>query len=116
MAGVEAMNAARWLVASLVAMLAGCGQPVPAEKAAYVGTWTAPNMTLSITQEGRVEYRRVDGNASTSVSGPLQGFKGDDFEVGIGPISTTFVVSSPPKSDGDGFTMTVDGVSLVKVR
>lgn len=110
------MKPVRTVAVLLVALLAACGQPVPAEKAAYVGIWTAPNMSLSITQEGRVEYKRVEGNSSSSVSGPLQGFKGDNFEVGIGPISTTFVVTSPPKSDGDGMTMTVDGVSLVKVR
>ena len=81
------MNAARPLALVLAALLTACGQPVPAEKAAYVGHWTAPNMSLSITQEGSVEYQRVEGSSSTSVSGPLQGFKGDN-RCGPGNLDT----------------------------
>lgn len=110
------MRKRSWAIAAMAVLLGACGQPVPPEKAAYVGQWSAPQMSLLITQEGRVEYRRVEGNASTSVSGPLQGFRGDNFDVGIGPMSTTFVVSSPPAADGDGMRMTVDGVVLVKVK
>lgn len=96
-------------------VLAGCGKPVPAEKAAFVGEWENEIMYLLITQNGTVKYERTEGNGSKSVEGPLKGFKGDDFEVGIGPMSTVFVVSKAPYLDGDSWKMVVDGVELTKV-
>ena len=100
-----------------LAVLAGCGQPVPADKAAYVGGWqsTSPEMNLLITQDGRVEYLRKEGARSTSVNAPLQGFIGDDFEVGVGPMKTRFAVSAPPHAVGADWKMTVDGVELTRV-
>jgi hypothetical protein len=94
--------------------LSGCGTPVPAEKAAYVGQWLAPQMSLLITQSGSVVYKRVEGGVTKSIDGPLKAFHGDNFEVGIGPLTTTFVVSAPPHPAGDATKMTVDGVELTK--
>lgn len=103
--------------ALLAVVLAACGQAVPADKAAYVGRWEAktPQMTLLILQDGRVEYARKDGSKSTTINAPLQGFIGDDFEVGVGPMKAKFVVSAPPHAAGAGWKMTVDGVELTKV-
>lgn len=98
----------------LFGSLVGCGKPVPAEKSAYVGEWQTRTMYLLITQEGSVRYKRLKGGASTSVEGPLKGFTGNDFEVGVGPMATTFVVSKPPYQDGERWKMVVDGVELVK--
>ena len=97
-----------------LAMLAGCGVPVPPEKAAYVGEWQDKTMYLLITQDGSVRYKRLEGGVSKSVEGPLKGFVGDDFDVGVGPMKTTFVVSKPPHQEGDKWQMTVDGVVLTK--
>ena len=106
--------AALTLVATL---LAGCGQPVPPEKAAYVGQWRADKMTLRISADGRVDYRRVEGASSTKISAPIQRFEGPHFDVGVGPFTTRFTVSSPPEDDGDGVVrMTVDGVPLTRPR
>ncbi len=99
---------------ALLASLIGCGNPVPQEKAAYVGEWQQTTMYLLITQDGSVRYKRLEGSVSTSVEGPLKGFVGDNFEVGIGPMATTFVVSKPPYQDGDQWKMVVDEVELVK--
>ena len=99
---------------ALLGCLAGCGKPVPAEKSAYVGEWQTKTMYLLITQDGSVRYKRLRGGASTSVEGPLKGFTGNDFEVGVGPMATTFVVSKPPYRDGESWKMVVDGVELVK--
>jgi hypothetical protein len=71
-------------------------------------------MYLLITQDGSVRYKRLQGGASTSVEGPLKGFVGDNFDVGVGPMKTTFVVSKPPHQEGDKWRMTVDGVELTK--
>lgn len=102
------------VTALLVAVLAGCGKPVPPDKSAYVGEWQEKTMYLLITQDGSVRYKRLKGGATTSVDGPLKGFAGDNFEVGIGPMATTFVVGKPPYRDGEKWKMTVDGVDLVR--
>ena len=94
--------------------LVGCGKPVPPEKSAYVGEWQATTMYLLIAQDGSVRYKRIKGGASTSVDGPLKGFNGDNFEVGIGPMSTRFIVSKPPYQEGDSWKMVVDQVELTK--
>lgn len=99
---------------ALAAALAGCGKPVPQDKAAYVGEWQEKTMYLLITQDGSVRYKRLKGGGNVSVEGPLKGFTGNDFEVGLGPMATTFVVSQPPYQDGDRWKMVVDGVELVK--
>ena len=109
------MNARITLASSLLALaLAGCGEPVPAEKSAYVGEWQDKTMYLLITQEGSVRYKRVKGATTTSVEGPLKRFDGDSFEVGIGPMTTRFVVSKPPHQDAKGWKMVVDGVELTR--
>jgi hypothetical protein len=102
------------LLSALAAALVACGVPVPAEKAAYVGEWQQPTMYLLITQEGSVRYKRLKGGASTSVEGPLKGFSGDNFDVGVGPMKTTFIVDKPPHQVGEKWQMTVDGVELTK--
>lgn len=94
--------------------LSACAKPVPADKAAFVGEWKSSEMTLHITQDGHVDYKRSVGSGSKSVSAPLQGFNGDSFDVGIGAMSTSFIVTSPPHQDGTAIKMTVDGVELTK--
>lgn len=98
----------------LVLALCGCGKPVPSEKSSYVGEWQHPAMYLLLTQDGSVRYKRIQGGATTSVEGPLKGFQGDNFEVGIGPMSTTFVVTKPPHEVDGKWKMVVDGVELVR--
>ena len=107
------MRAMRLALAALVALLlAACSQPLPQDKLAYAGSWRGTGMTLDISTGGEVRYRRVKGNSTTSVDAPIKVFHGDDFEVGIGPLTTRFVVSKPPTLDGGHWTMTVDGVVL----
>ena len=107
----------RWILLSmmLIATLAGCGKPVPAAKSAYVGEWQRPEMYLLITQDGGVKYKRLKGSGTTSIDGPLQGFDGDDFTVGIGPMTTVFDVTAPPHQLKDGsWKMTIDGLELTR--
>ena len=107
------MSATRLALVVLFALLlAACGKPLPQDKLAYAGEWRGPGMALDITTGGEVRYRRVKGNANTSVDAPIKAFHGDDFEVGIGPVTTRFVVSKPPALEGGRWTMTVDGVTL----
>jgi hypothetical protein len=102
------------LMLALLGALLGCAKPVPAEKSAYVGEWQAKAMYLLITQDGSVRYKRLKGSTTTSINAPLKGFDGDNFEVGIGPLATTFVVSKPPYQDGERWKMVVDGVELTR--
>ena len=97
-----------------VFLLAACGRPVPTEKRAYVGEWQTKTMYLLITQDGSVRYKRLKGGATTSIEAPLKEFIGDDFEVGIGPLTTKFKVAKPPYRDGDRWRMIVDDVELTK--
>jgi hypothetical protein len=105
--GVQAMLCA-------LVLLAACANPIPTEKAAYVGHWTAPGMSLLITRDGSVDYRRVKGGATTSINAPLKKFEGDNFVVGIGLWTTTFVVSRPPHEEAGRWKMTVDGVEVTR--
>lgn len=116
--GPSVRTASAWAALALAALLlGGCGQPVPSDKAEYVGQWRAEQMTLRISADGRVDYRRVNGGSSTRISAPLQGFEGPHFDVGVGPFTTRFTVSSPPTDDGEGTVrMTVDGVPLTRTR
>lgn len=103
-----------FVTALLMLALSGCGKPVPAEKAAYVGEWRATAMVILITQDGSVAYRRLEGGVNKSIDGPLKDFQGNNFVVGFGPVSTVFIVSVPPHLDGDVWKMTVDGVELTR--
>ena len=98
----------------LALVLAGCGKPVPPEKAAYVGEWQEKTMYLLIAQDGSVRYKRVKGSVTTSVEGPIKAFEGDNVVVGFGPMTTTFVVSKLPYQEKGRWRMVVDGVELTK--
>jgi hypothetical protein len=96
------------------AVLAGCGKPVPPEKAAYVGEWQDKSMYLMITQDGSVSYKRLKNGSTTSIDGPLKEFRGNDFDVGVGAMATTFVVSKPPYQEDEVWKIVVDGQQLTK--
>ncbi|MBV8836591.1 MAG: hypothetical protein JO000_08635 [Alphaproteobacteria bacterium] len=96
-------------------MLSACGQPVPDDKAAYVGDWRAQNMSLLLTKDGSVKYKRVNGGVTKSVEAGLRRFEGDNLVVGIPFITTTFEVSKPPHQEAGAWKMTVDGVELTRV-
>lgn len=97
--------------------LAGCGQSVPPDKQAYIGEWQSSGMAVNISQNGKViVVKEGAGNASTRVEAPLQGFAGNDFIVGLGPMKTTYKVSVPPHEDNGEWKMTVDGKELTRVE
>jgi hypothetical protein len=104
------------VAALAVLMLSACAKPLPSDKLAYAGEWRAPGMALLITPEGNVSYARKEGTTSTTVNGPIKEFEGNDFSVGVGFISTKFVVPEPPHEVAGEWKMTVDGVELTRVR
>ncbi len=102
------------MVALLALLLSGCWKSVPPEKSAYVGEWRERTMSLGIMQNGMVRYDRFKDGKTTSFARPIKKFVGDNFEVGIGSLSTTFYVSKPPYQDGETWKMVVDGVELTR--
>ena len=106
----------RLVYLALAAALCGCSaKPVPPEKAAWVGTWKGPKMSVSLTQDGKVKYERSDGWIAKSFSGTLQNFSSDSFDVAVYGYTVSFIVSLPPHEVGSTIRMTVDGVELTKV-
>ncbi len=103
------------IVLAILLAVAGCAKPIPAERSAYVGVWEAATMSLQITQDGRVAYKRQENeNSSKSVEAPVQEFVGNDIVAGVGPLKTKFVVSVPPHEVDGVWKMTVDGVELTR--
>jgi hypothetical protein len=89
---------------------------IPDDRQSYVGHWVGPDMSLEITPDGRIEYERRAGSATTSLSVPLQSFDGDDFVAGLWFLTTTFNVQHPPHRELRDWMMTVDGVELTRIR
>jgi len=73
-------------------------------------------MSLLITQDGSVAYKRIKRGVTTSINAPLRDFHENDFDVGIDTFKTTFVVSKPPHEVNGKWKMTVDGVILTRVE
>jgi hypothetical protein len=90
--------------------------PVPPEKMAYVGDWQGKDMRLKLAKDGKVEYKRDQPNKKLNLNVDLQGFNGDNFDVGVMLVRSTFVVTKPPHREGDKWKMTVDGVELTRVN
>jgi hypothetical protein len=108
-------NVQMTLMAGLVAaLLVACAKPLPADRSGYAGEWHGGPISLLITPEGRAIYERKEGNMSKKIDAPLKEFKGDNFVVGVGFMSTEFVVSRPPHEEGGEWKMTVDGVELTR--
>lgn len=98
-------------------LVAACGGiAVPADKANYVGQWKGLGMDLTITPDGGVDYKRVGGSGSVSVTAPLQSFDGDNFIVGVWMFTTRFKVDKPPYQQDGQWKMIVEGVELTRVR
>jgi hypothetical protein len=102
---------------------------IPDDKKDYIGDWQGriPNgtMKLSISKDGTVNYERKEGTAanngnsgasnekSRSISGgKISKWDGNNFEVKVLLVSTTFKVEKPPFRDGARWRMVVDGVEV----
>jgi hypothetical protein len=100
---------------SLFLAVAGCAVVVPPERSLYVGAWEGESAYLCIMREGYVIYERYRGRLFiNSVEGRLKGFKGDNVEIGWGPIAATIVVDESPYWDGAAWRMVVDGKEVIR--
>jgi len=97
-------------------LMTGCNSiPIPEGKKTYVGTWEGVGFHLTITDDGAVNCRRVNGRSTKTITGPVTDFKGDDFVVGALFITTRFEVQHPPYMEGDDWFMVVEGIELKKI-
>jgi hypothetical protein len=99
-------------------LLVSCGSGglsgLPKSKKEYAGTWFSDDMSLTISTNGKVNYKRVSGSSTTSVNAPIQKFQGNNFIVGAFGMNTTFLVSQPPHQEAGVWMMTVDGEELTR--
>lgn len=109
------MKVRYWLIVIFSVLLVACSEPLPEDKLIYSGDWQSKEMGILILADGTVAYKRLKNGSTTSVNGPLKDFQRDNFVVGIGPITTTFVVTEPPHKVDGAWKMVVDGVRLTKV-
>lgn len=104
---------------SILAALGGCSvKPLDPAHAEYAGHWAGAGTTLDIGKDAMINYEKVEMSGTvthnTSINAPIQEFVANGFTVGVGPVTTTFVVQAPPHKDGDVWKMTVDGVELTR--
>jgi len=103
------------VLAACLLPLAAFADPVPADRQAYVGDWQGKDMRIQMAKDGKIKYKRDRPGKKLDLSLELQGFDGDNFDVGFALVRSTFVVSKPPHREGDKWKMTVDGVELTRV-
>ncbi len=95
--------------------LVACTKPVPSSKMAFAGVWKAENVILIITKEGKVSYKRKDGNVEMKhITGSISEFSNTGFTVGIGFFATEFAVNMKPINLDGHWLMTIDGITLTR--
>ncbi|MDX1802467.1 MAG: hypothetical protein R3292_00200 [Alcanivorax sp.] len=100
---------------TLLLSLTACRKPLPQDRLDYAGYWTADTMVMLVTPGGQVEFKHLVDDVSTHIGGPLKQFQGNDIQVGFGPLVSTLKVDVPPHRQADGqWTMTVEGVKLIR--
>lgn len=109
------MHHHRVLVLATLALVAACARPLSDDQKAWVGQWRDGEATLQITADGRLEWERKAGGATTSIAAPIQELTDHRIVAGVWFMRTTFVVGQPPRQREDGlWAMVVDGHELLK--
>jgi hypothetical protein len=103
------------LLCALLLASACKGQPLPPDKAEFAGHWRGGGIDLVIEPQGYVRYEKAEGKGKVRVSGPLQGWQGDDFVVGVMVQKTKFEVDAPPHEVDGVWMMTLNGVELARL-
>ncbi len=102
------------LLTGVFAIACNSAEPLPADRADYEGRWRGDGVTLTITAAGHVSYDRAEGKGRVQVDGPIAGWKGDGFVVGVMTMKTAFEVTAPPHEVGGAWMMTVNGDELLR--
>ena len=97
--------------------LAACAEkPLPPAYADYAGHWRGEGVLLVITADGHADYELVRDGSRTSIEGPVHGFDGKGFRIGVGPLGARFEVQEPPHLADGRWRMAVGGHRLVRVE
>ena len=112
----------RWMgwcyIFLLLVVLGGCikdSLPLPEDKQSYAGHWSNSNITLKISMDGEVNYKKKEGGRETSINDYITAFDKDNFIVGIWFLTTTFEVQKAPFQEGERWAIVVDGNKLYKI-
>ena len=99
-----------------VLLLLGCSEPapLPPDKASYAGTWEGDGVRIQITAQGRVSYDHKKGAGNEHIEGPIAGWRGDDFVVGVMTQKTSFEVSEAPHQEAGTWTMVINGDTVYR--
>jgi hypothetical protein len=76
-------------------ILSAHGQPVPEDKAAYVGEWRAQTMSLLLRQNGTVTRKRIKDGATTRRNDNEPAPKGSLLVVGSSGVTASGVCPQP---------------------
>lgn len=100
-----------------VLVLSGCSDPapLPADKANYAGHWEGDGVRIEITEAARVTYDRRKGAGNEHIEGPIAGWQGDSFVVGVMTQKTTFEVDQPPVKESGTWTMVVNDDTVYRI-
>ncbi len=100
---------------------AGAEEPASAlasSRAAYVGQWSGPDVSLSISPEGEVHYKRERKSGGTStnktITGSIKAFQGAHLKVAA-LITVTLEVQAPPHEVDGVWKMTAEGDELTRL-
>jgi hypothetical protein len=102
----------------LIVVLGGCiseSLPLPEDKKNYAGHWKNSNISLKISMDGKVNYKKEEGSRKTTIDDYITAFDKDNFIVGIWIMTTTFEVQKAPFREGERWAMVVEGNKLYKV-
>jgi len=91
-------------------------EPVPPDKADYVGTWRSDDgvVTLTIQADGFLTHTKSQGMSNSEFNAPIKAFEDDAIIAGIGPAVQTFKIDKPPKKVKGDWRMMVNDIALTR--
>ena len=101
----------------LLTVVVACGAPapLPADKTDYAGTWEGDGVRLQVSLDAQVSYDRKKGAGNEHTEGPIAGWVGDSFVVGVMTQKTTFTVNTPPHEEAGTWTMVVNDDTVYRL-
>ena len=108
---------ARWLAAAALLLLAACsGKEVPVEHRDLIGQWESPELRITITSDGIVDYARTQGGTTVTLNGPIESYRDDGITAGYGPFKDDIKINERPSQIDEVWWMTVDGVPVHRIE
>ncbi len=103
------------LLLATAALVAGCAQPLPPTKLAYVGVWRGDDVLLRITRGGHIDYRGDSASRRLSLSLPIRANGDGRILTGFPLWNTELRIDRAPARHGGRWSMVIDGHALYRV-